>query len=212
MSVPFQVSANPSSGPLDFKFDSGVGPVGPAGATGAVGSTGPGCITDPVLDNLFCGDSAGDMNTTGGHNTFLGDHSGPVNTTASFNTFLGADSGLSASGTSNTFLGYSSGAANGGGTSNTFVGAGAGATTKAADNILIGADAEARGATASNELVLGSVAHPILEMEIGPNLDVILPIVSNPSINKELGLFSVTLGLGESISMKIVVGVEGGSA
>lgn len=95
------------------------------------------------VSNLFIGNDAGILQTTGESNTFIGDVAGASNATGSFNTAIGngalGNLGSVGSGDSNIGIGYTSGFGVTSGTLNIFLGNGSGLSGGvASNNILIG--------------------------------------------------------------------------
>jgi hypothetical protein len=85
--------------------------------------------------NVFVGNLAGTVNTTGVNNTFLGTDTGRTNSTGQGNTFVGRSSGFdNTTGNNNTALGVDSSRFNTTGSNNTYIGNRSGYTSSLASN------------------------------------------------------------------------------
>jgi trimeric autotransporter adhesin len=115
--------------------------------------------TNSLVGNLFMGDQAGMVNTTGQKDLFDGAFSGTSNTTGSSNTFVGPVSGeFNTTGSENTFIGYESGPTNDVGSGNTYIGMNAGLLNKGDKNVYVGHNAGVGQLTDSNTMRLGSTS------------------------------------------------------
>ncbi len=65
--------------------------------------------TNDAIDNVFIGENAGNLNTTGDANVSIGSGSGEYNITTSRNTYIGYNSGRFATGDNNTRIGHVAG-------------------------------------------------------------------------------------------------------
>ncbi len=98
-------------------------------------------LSNPGVNNLFAGVSAGASNTNGNFNSFFGVEAGARNMSGYYNSFFGAVAGKeTTSGTYNSFFGVSAGRESTTGSLNTFLGYGAGfSNTTGSNNVFIGA-------------------------------------------------------------------------
>lgn len=94
------------------------------------------------IDNIFIGNLAGQLNTTGAQNTFLGVTAGAKNTSGIDNVFIGHDAGWSNDdGQDNTFVGRTAGLFNVSGDDNSYFGRGAGEDALGNKNSIFGSKA-----------------------------------------------------------------------
>ncbi|MEL6340116.1 MAG: hypothetical protein AAFP04_01825 [Myxococcota bacterium] len=121
-------------------------------------------------DNTLVGAQAGWNTTSGSSNTFIGASSGLVNTTGNDNTFVGSSSGSNnASGGSGTFVGVASGEANATGDHGTFLGAYSGrSNTSGYSNTFVGSLSGLQNTTGWNNTFLG-VSAGLANRDAGQN-------------------------------------------
>ena len=112
------------------------------------------------VNNIFVGDSAGQVNGLGTNNTFLGHIAGKSNSIGSQNTFLGAETGIvNINGTMNSFVGRRAGFANVNGNENTLIGAYAGqSTTDGSHNSFLGVTTGNNNTSGEENTFLGAHA------------------------------------------------------
>jgi FtsZ-binding cell division protein ZapB len=109
-------------------------------ATQSIGVGKRSSIISSALGNVFVGQEAGNVNSSGTYNSFVGYQAGYSNTTGGSNSFFGNAAGYSnTSGTSNTYLGGGSGSLITNGSYNTYIGKDAArASTSGDENVYVG--------------------------------------------------------------------------
>jgi hypothetical protein len=169
--IPISLSTGTLSDDADLTFNT-------AGNILTVGVGNIYTVTNASVDNMFIGESAGNISVTGSNNhafgfqsqlsltsgvgnTTLGGYAGQGITSGSDNTFIGHTAGTGANiGSSNTGLGAASLNLINGSSGNIGVGKMAGDNiTTGGNNIVIGTDADAQSATASNQLVIQNIIY-----------------------------------------------------
>jgi type IV secretory pathway TrbF-like protein len=110
--------------------------------------------------NVFIGQDAGKLNTTGSSNVFIGHLTGDANTTGQQNTAIGQGTmGANTTGVRNTSFGAGSLATNISGTDNTTIGQGAlGSCITANQSTIVGAGAFRNSTTSNTNVALGNAA------------------------------------------------------